>query len=158
MADLKALALEAGLFNPETYVASGNLVFASDQAPADLERILEIAIEARFGFTVDVIVRTASEWTRYIEANPFPEESRAAAKFVMLVLGKQPPDEEAVASLRKSASAEEKVEAKGDALWIWFGNGAGRSKIGTGPRRGIWTSRNWRTVLALGEMLSGRIR
>jgi uncharacterized protein (DUF1697 family) len=154
MAELRALAEELGLEEARTYVASGNLVFGSDEAPAKLERKLEQAIEGRFGFAVDVIVRSAEQWADYCANNPFPDESRRAPNFVMLVLGREPPDEAAVDALRARASAEEKVERRGDTIWIWFGNGSGRSKIGTGPAKGVWTSRNWRTVLALQDMLA----
>ena len=153
MADLRAVAEELGLEEPRTYVASGNLVFHSDDAPEAAEDRLEQAIEARFGFAVDVIVRSAEDWARYCASNPFPEESRRAPNLVMLVIGKRPPEEEALKALRARASPEEKVERRGGAIWIWFGNGAGRSKIGTGPSRGVWTSRNWRTVQKLEEVL-----
>ena len=157
MAELRELAQELGLGSVQTYVASGNLVFESDQAPAALEAKLERAIEARFGFPVDVIVRTGEEWAAIADGNPFPTESHGAPNLVMLVLGKEAPDEEAVSALRARASANEKVERVGDALWIWFGDGAGRSRIGTGPAKGVSTSRNWRTVQALREMTSHRL-
>ena len=153
MADLRAVAEALGLEDPRTYVASGNLVFASEEAPDVMEARLERGIEARFGFHVDVIVRAADEWAGYCEANPFPEESGRAPNLVLLVVGKQAPDEEALKRLRARATAEEKVELRGDAIWIWFANGAGRSKIGLAPGRGVWTSRNWRTVVKLKEML-----
>ena len=154
MAELRELAAGLGLEEPRTYVASGNLVFGSGEARADLERKLEQAIEARFAFTVDVIVRSAEQWADYCARNPFPEESGRAPNLVMLVIGKEPADDRAVAALRAKAAAEEKVEGRGEAVWIWFGNGSGRSKIGTGPAKGVWTSRNWRTVVAIQEMLA----
>jgi uncharacterized protein (DUF1697 family) len=154
MAELRELAAALGLEAPRTYVASGNLVFGSDEAPAELERQLETAIEARFGFAVDVIVRSAQQWAEYCGQNPFPEESLRAPNLVMLVTGKQAAEDAAVAALRTRATDEEKVERRGDALWIWFANGSGRSKLGSAPGKGVWTSRNWRTVLALQEMLA----
>lgn len=152
MAELRALAEEIGLRAPRTYVASGNLVLESGETPAKLESKLEAAIASRFGFSVPVIVRTAAEWTRTAAGNPFPEESAAKPGFVLLVVGKQPADDEIVSALRAKASANEKVERVGADLWIWFGDGSGRSKMGTGPKKGVWTSRNWRTVQALRDM------
>ena len=152
MADLRAVASGLGLADVRTYLASGNLLLGSDASPERLERMLEQAIERHFGFAVDVIVRSAGEWTAIADANPFPEESRTTPSLVMLVLGKEPPDEAAAAALRARAGANEKVERVGEALWIHFGGGAGRSRIGSGPGRGIWTARNWRTVEALREL------
>src|SRR5689334_15994643 len=58
MADLRAVAQSIGLADPKTYVASGNLMFRTDKSPATAGTQLERAIEKRFGFAVDVIVRT----------------------------------------------------------------------------------------------------
>ena len=152
MAELRTLAGEIGLGAARTYVASGNLVFESNMAASALEAELERAISSRVGFSVPVIVRSAAQWAKTAEGDPFPEESDASPALVHLVSGKQPADDAGVEALRAKASANEKVERVGADLWIWFGDGAGRSKLGTGPRRGIWTSRNWRTVQALREM------
>ena len=96
-----------------------------------------------------VIVRSGRDWARMADGNPFPAESQKTPSLVLLVCGKQAADDAAVAALRAKAGANEKVERVGGDVWIWFGDGAGRSKIGLGPRNGVWTSRNWRTVQAL---------
>ena len=63
MAELKALAAELGLNDPRTYVASGNLVFESGLSGETLEKKLEAAIEKEFGFSVDVIGQTISNFS-----------------------------------------------------------------------------------------------
>jgi uncharacterized protein (DUF1697 family) len=153
MADLRTLAAELELDVPRTYVASGNLVFGSSLKRDRLEARLERAIQDRFGFSVDVMVRSDAEWSAYRAANPFPAESEATPNFVMLCIGKAPPTDAEVEALRARAADNERVEVRGDAIWIWFGNGAGRSKIGSGPAKSVWTTRNWRTVIALDEMM-----
>ena len=153
MAELRALATELGLQTATTYVASGNLVFISDKNAGELETLLETAIAQRFGFAVDVIVRSAEQWSAYRAGNPMPEESERQPNLVMLVVGKQPAEEAQLELLRAQAGEQERIERRGDALWIWFGEGAGRSKIGTGTSKGVWTTRNWRTVQALDDML-----
>ncbi|MFN3387920.1 MAG: DUF1697 domain-containing protein [Allosphingosinicella sp.] len=155
MAALRDLAAALGLENPRTYVASGNLVFESGGSGAELEAMLERALEARFGFEVDVIVRSAAQWAGYRQGNPFPQESADTPNLVMIALGKQAPRQADVQALRAQAGPQERVEQVGDAIWIWFGGGAGRSKIGTGPARGVSTTRNWRTVVALDGMVNG---
>jgi uncharacterized protein (DUF1697 family) len=154
MAALRALAEEIGLESPRTYVASGNLVFSTGLTRPVIEQKLEGAIAERFGFSVDVIVRSASAWKAYCAANPFPKESEATPNLVMLCVGKEGPVQAQLDALRARADENEKVEIRGDAIWIWFGNGAGRSKIGTGPAKSIWTTRNWRTVVALDAMMN----
>ena len=154
MARLREIAEELGLAGSRTYVASGNLLFRSTDNPVDIEAKLEKAIAAEFGFPVDVIVRSARDWHGYAESNPFPRESEATPNFVMLSVGKATASDADVEAMRKRAADHERVERVGDALWLYFGQGAGRSKLGLSPAKGVWTTRNWRTVMKLDEMLS----
>ena len=154
MARLRTLAEEIGLAEPATHVASGNLVFSAEEDAGTLEARLEHAIEAEFGFAVDVIVRSAGDWAALAAANPFPQESADTPNLVMLTIGKQPATDAAVETLRAKAAENERVERRGEALWIWFGGGAGRSKLGAAPAKGVWTARNWRTVATLRDMLA----
>jgi len=55
MADLKRIAGELGLDNPTTYIASGNLLFASRKSERELKKALETAIENHMGKPVGVI-------------------------------------------------------------------------------------------------------
>src|SRR3954468_21044845 len=152
MAQLRALAEELGFANVRTYVASGNLVFDDDGEGAALEARLEQAIERAFGFPVDVIVRSAAQWVAYVRANPMMEESERHPNQVMMMTGKEAPTQADVDALARRASANERVALAGKAIWIWFGDGAGRSKLGGAGPKGVWTSRNWRTILKLEEM------
>ena len=153
MAELRGVAESLGLFRVRTLIASGNLLFDSDGTPAELEAALEGAVERQFGFPVDIMVRTAGQWSGYVAANPFPEEAAAAPKFLLLYIGKEEGAEAAVAYLAARAAPEEKVAGEGSAVWIYFANGGGRSKLASGPKPGLWTGRNWRTALAIKEML-----
>ena len=141
MAALRELAEAEGLRAVRTYVASGNIVFESDAEEGELETLLERAIADRFGFDVDVIVRSGSRWRGYAESNPFPEESTRAPNLVMMTVGKQAATDADIEALRGRAGANERVERREDAIWIWFGDGAGRSKLGAGEAKGVWTTR-----------------
>lgn len=155
MARLREIAAAIGLEHVRTYVASGNLIFASEASAERLEAELERAIEQAFGFAVDVLVRSQPQWADYVRGNPMPDLGEQHGNLLMLTLGKRPAIDADVEGLRAKASDNERVERAGEAIWIWFGDGAGRSKIGTGPRtKEVWTTRNWRTVLKLQEMLS----
>ena len=58
MADLRALCTALGLERPQTYIQSGNLLVDAKSGGTALRRLLEKELAARFGFAVDVIVRT----------------------------------------------------------------------------------------------------
>jgi len=155
MAALRETAEALGFEKVRTYVASGNLVFETEQAEGGLEAKLEKAIADRFGFDVDVIIRSASQWAAHARANPLKPESEKEPAFVHMTVGKRAPTEGDIAALSAKAGDNERVLSAGGAIWTWYGNGAGQSKIGTGKSTGVWTARNWRTVQTLQEMLEG---
>lgn len=158
MAELRELGAELGLEDVATYIQSGNLVFAARGKPAALEAELERAIEKKLGLKVPVIVRTAAQWSVYPDSVPFAAAARDEPNRLMLILAKAAPAVDAEAAIQARAAAGEKVKRAGDALWIHYPQGAGQSKLTPSLiDRAIGspaTSRNYKTVLKLGEMLS----
>ena len=156
MAELRTLCTKNGMTAVETYIQSGNLLFSAAGKPESLETELEDLIERRFKFRIAVIVRRASAWPAYIESNPFPDESAAEGNRVMLALSKRPPAPGAAPGLCARAANGERLEQVGDALYIYFPNGSGTSKLSPAVFDRLVgspvTTRNWRTVLKLGEM------
>ena len=171
MAELRSLASGLGWMDVRTYIQSGNVVFrmarSSEAATepgteieagsvAALEAELERAIGSHFGFSVPVVVRSAVAWSGHLAANPFPDASAVEPNLVMLALSKAPLREGAVDELRKHATNGERVYHAGDALWVHYAGGVGRSKISPGLLDRIVgspvTTRNWRTAVKLAEM------
>ncbi len=149
MAELRALCQEQGFGSVQSHIQSGNLVFS---ATADPTAALEAAVEKQFGFAVEIVVRTAGQWAGYVAGNPFPEQAAVEPNNVMLVLAKTAPGPDHLARLRRRASANERAALVGDAIWLYFGDGAARSKMIPDAAGGA-TARNWRTVLKLAEMV-----
>ena len=158
MAALRALCEDLGWDEVATYIQSGNIVFEAAGKPETLAAALEKAIAERFGLDVPVIVRTADQWAKYPAANPFPEAARDGPNRLMLLLSKRPPASDAAAKLQQRAADGEKLERSGDALWIHYPAGAGRSKLSPSLIDRLVgspaTARNYRTVLKLQEMLT----
>jgi uncharacterized protein (DUF1697 family) len=157
MAELRALCAELGWEDVRTYIQSGNVVFSAEGRNETLEAQLEAALAKHFGFTVPVMVRSAEQWSRYVAANPLPEASAAEPNRVMLCVAKEPVAEAAAAALQERARDGEQVRTGGGALWIYFPEGSGQSRLFSGGDRGAppATTRNWRTVLQIQEMLTG---
>ena len=157
MAELRSTCAEAGCEGVSTYIQSGNVVFTSNMTSQALEKGLEKAIEQAFDFTVPVIVRTASSWQRYVTGNPFPSEAKREANWVLLCLSKHPPKATAASDLQQRATQGERVVKRGDAIWIHYASGIARSKLSPTVldrhMASSVTTRNWRTVLKLDEML-----
>lgn len=156
MAELRSLCAELGWSNVQSYIQSGNLVFNATAKTIALEADLEKGIERRFGLSIAVVVRTADAWETYIGDNPFPEESATESNHVMLALAKKPPKPDAAEALNERAANGERVVRVGDALWIHYAEGAGKSKLSPALFDRLAgspvTARNWRTVLKLDEL------
>lgn len=156
MAELRALCVDLGWEEVETYIQSGNLVFKAPGKSEEIERRLEEAIEERFGMDVPVMVRTALQWAGYAAANPFPKAAEDEPNRLQLLISKASVKDDAAEKLMERAQAGESVKAAGGALWFHFPEGVGTSKLTPSAidkaAGSPSTSRNWRTVLKLREM------
>lgn len=156
MADLRSQCGELGWSDIQAYIQSGNILLNAETTADHIEDELERAINRRFGLSVPVIVRTAGDWSAYIPGNPFPEASKAEPNRVMLALSKATPKGDAEAGLQERAADGERIARVGDAFWIHFRRGAGKSKLSPGLVDRLVgspvTTRNWRTVLKLDEL------
>lgn len=157
MAELRSLCTEIGWDDVQSYIQSGNLLFASANSPARLENQLEEAIEQRFDLQIPVIVRSSKDWHEYAGTNPFPNASAETPNLVALALSKCTPNPDAAERLQERAADGERVALAGNALWIHFAAGTARSKLSPAVLDRLVgstvTARNWRTVCKLRDML-----
>jgi uncharacterized protein (DUF1697 family) len=71
MKELKAVFEDAGMLSVRTYINSGNVIFSSGlRGQKRLAKLLEQAIEERFGFDVTVVLRTVDDVRRLVKAIP----------------------------------------------------------------------------------------
>lgn len=159
MAELRTLCSGLGFADVQTYIQSGNVIFSAQGTAASLETTLEKAIAQQFGFPVDTLVRAAQEWPAYIKGNPFVDACAKEPQLVLMALAKRTPCKEAVAALRERAKDGERIEAAGPAIWFHHPSGSARSKLTPSLIDRLVgspvTTRNYRTVLKLGELASG---
>jgi uncharacterized protein (DUF1697 family) len=155
---LVELATAEGFTEVRHYINSGNLVFSAGGAPAVVEAKLQAAIEKRFGFFVDVVVRTAAQWEAYAKARPFPQSQVDRPHLVQLGLSKRPPLPGAVEALEERATAGERLKLVGDGLWIDYPAGIARTRLTPAAVDkavgSTVTARNWKTVCALAALLT----
>lgn len=157
MGDLRAMCEKIGLDEPQTLLASGNLVFHSSVASSEkLEQLLEQSSIRHLGVTTDYFVRTAKEWQATITANPFPGEAKRDPGHLLMMCLRDAPGAAAVTALQAAIKGRETVGVKGRQAYFVYPDGVGRSKLTitliekTLGTRG--TARNWNTVLKLGEL------
>lgn len=162
MAWLREAVADAGFADVATYLQSGNLVVsaATKDATEVARRVAAVIKEGR-GLDVVVTTRSRAEIARVVTGNPMPEHVGEPTKLQVSFLTDKPVAE-AVAELDPDAFAPERFVIDGREIYLWLPNGAGRSKLATFPwvkRIGVaGTARNWRTVLAVLDLLDSGSR
>ncbi len=158
MAGLRALLEELGHDAVRTHLQSGQAVFASGHGDEEsLAAELTRAIEKRFGFPVDVIVRDHAYLRAVAEACPFPAAD-LEPKQLHVTYFSAPVDEERFSPVDRPAFQPEDFRLGDRALYLYAPSGLGRSKLAEAlakPRmtKGlIATTRNWNTVTKLVEL------
>lgn len=158
MADLRATVEGAGCTDVATYIQSGNVVCRAHGTHAAIELRLEQAIAAAFGFHVDTVVRTAAQWSSYVDTAHFPDAAAARPNHLLLALAKRPLPASARDQLAARCTAGERIAALDDALWIDYCDGVARSKLTPAvldrAAGSPVTARNWRTAVTLQAMLA----
>ncbi len=158
MAELREECAALGWRAVQTYIQSGNVVFESDDEPAVLEAALEQAVARRFGFERPVIVRSAAQWAVYAAGSPFPDQERLQPNYLLLGVAKAPVASGAAEILQGRGAAGEQVRQTDDALWLWFPDGSGATKLTPAAidkaAGSPVTTRNWRTVAKLQDLLA----
>ncbi|HLZ83166.1 MAG TPA: DUF1697 domain-containing protein [Caulobacteraceae bacterium] len=149
MAELRAMAQNAGFAKVRTYIASGNLVFESDLAEAKVKAALEAALKAYAGKPVGVIVRTGWEMAAVLAANPFPD---APANRTVAIFLDDPPPADLVAAVTGRASEE--IAPGRREIYVHYPDGQGNSKLRI-PAARAGTARNLNTVATLAGMAAG---
>ncbi|MBZ6130084.1 DUF1697 domain-containing protein [Streptomyces olivaceus] len=158
MADLRALLEELGHGGVRTHLQSGQAVFASGHGDEEsLAAELARAIEKRFGFPVDVLVRDHAYLRAVAEACPFPAAD-LEPKQLHVTYFSAPVDEERFAPVDRSAFRPEEFRLGDRALYLYAPDGLGRSRLAEALARPrvnnglIATTRNWNTVTKLVEL------
>jgi uncharacterized protein (DUF1697 family) len=148
MADLKAIAEDFGLDRPRTFIASGNLLFASNAPEEKLRCMLEERLQAHMGKEVRVMLRTADEMAAVVRANPFAD---ASGNRVLAFFMNEAPPPNLLETVRNKA-ADERVAVGAREVFVAYGErGIGRSRLRI-PAAEAGTARNMNTVARLAEL------
>ncbi|MEU6770522.1 DUF1697 domain-containing protein [Streptomyces sp. NPDC046759] len=158
MADLRSLLTGLGLTGVRTHLQSGQAVFTTGRGDEEsLAAELTRAIEERFGFPVDVLVRDHAYLKAVAEACPFPAAD-LQPKQLHVTYFSAPVTPDRYAEIDPAAHLPEEFRLGDRCLYLYAPEGLGRSKLAEALSRPrltkglIATSRNWNTVLKLVEL------
>ena len=156
MADLRDLLPEHGYGNVGTLLQSGNVVLDTEQSAGELGPAIELAIERRFGFAVDVILRSRDELARVVATNPLREAATDGSKYIVAFMA-EPPASPVDDVLQGVDLGGDRYAVHGAEMYIWCPGGLLDSPLMTalgkasgGPSA---TVRNWNTVEKLHSMM-----
>jgi uncharacterized protein (DUF1697 family) len=157
MDELRRLYASLKLREPQTYVQSGNVIFRTDER--DLMRLskrIESAIEKKFGFQSDVVLRSTAQLREVMARNPFAKRRGIEPGKLLVTFLASDPGEEARVALRAIKCAPDELWIDGREAYIYFPNGVGRPTLSwhTIPKilKVSGTGRNWNSVTKMLEM------
>lgn len=161
MVELKRVLESAGCENIRSYIQSGNLVVSSSTKSKRLltGKMLK-ATEESFGFRPNLVLLSVAEFSSAIQNNPFPVAVAAPKTLHFFFLETQPtsPDLDGIAKL---AIPSEQFRLIDKVFYLYTPEGLGTSRLANSAERklGVYaTARNFNTVLAIAEMVSGKKR
>jgi uncharacterized protein (DUF1697 family) len=149
MADLREMFEELGFSEAQTLLQSGNVVFESDQTDSlAIVRTLEDGIANKFDYQIPVVLRRAEQMQ--ILFDKYPPSKDQETKFYHLLFLKETPSSGALDALKAAYDGPESIDLRGDELYVYYSDGAGRSKLTTNliekHLKVKATARNWNTV------------
>lgn len=160
MAELKKVFEAIGLCEVQTYIQSGNVLFKSNQGEKFLQGKIEHEIEAVFGFTVPVVLRTLAELEQLVSNCPFSEEevaeaeasSQAESQYVTLLT--HVPLQEKIALLDAYRGENDQYRIIGRDVFLLFNHSIRNSKLANNLfKLGVsGTVRNWKTINKLSTL------
>ena len=159
MGDLKACFESLGFGGVSTYIASGNVLFESDEADAaTLTTTIEGAIQSRFELPVKVVVLDQTAYARIVKAIPKPWIGDGTVRVNVAFVRRGTDSDQVVRGLEPDPAIEEVKAVDGAILWATRRDSLNRSvmrKLIGGAAYKELTVRNLNTTLKLHELLAG---
>lgn len=156
MADLKLHLEELNFENITTYIQSGNIIFTTNSKNIiKLEKLISDKIKEKYGFDVDVIIKTLTEFEYTLNNNPFIKQKKDPTKIYLTFLHSLP-TETNIDQLKLVDYSSEEYIMDGKNIFFYAANGYGTAKMNNNffekKLKVIATTRNWKTINKLFEL------
>ena len=153
MGALRSLFEDLGYDDVRTHINSGNVVFRSSKAPNVNE--LQAAVECELLVKARVLVRSAAELRKVVDANPFPKADPKQLYVTFLVAK---PSAKRVAAIDVPAGDTGRFEIVDREVYLHLTAGYSDTKLSNAffeKQLGVdATTRGWPTVLKLLDLAS----
>jgi uncharacterized protein (DUF1697 family) len=158
MADVKDCVEKLGYDDVSTFIASGNVLFAtSERNAAKLESTLEQALDRRFGLPIAVVVRSRADLRYTVEAIPSSWIGNDRLRVNVAFLRRTLDGRRLARELQPREGVDELVATKSALIWATRRDALTRSgmqKLIGGAAYKDMTVRNLNTTLKLHELLA----
>jgi uncharacterized protein (DUF1697 family) len=154
MPDLRALLERLGYGNVATHLQSGNALFTTTKGSASsIAARIEKQMTADLGVQSTIIMRTASELSGAVDANPFVE-AKIDPKQLHAVFLSAAPSSAKLKALDPDEYAPDEFAVGDGVVYLRLPNGVAGSKIPAldKPLGMAATMRTWRTTTRLSEL------
>ena len=157
MKDLIVILETLGCKNVKTYIQSGNVVFQTENLnTSKLSEQLSQEIDLQHNFKPNVLILSSNDFLQTINNNPYPEAESdpETLHFGFLESVPEDPNLDKLDSLKITS---ERFQLINQVFYLHAPDGIGRSKLAAQSEKAIgvsMTSRNWRTVFKLQEMMN----
>lgn len=153
MKDLVVMLEAMGAVQVNTYIQSGNVVFASaTELKQDWCHKFAKLIQEQKGFTPQLFLLQKQDIDKAIANNPFPVEDGKKLHCYFLAQG---PRHDTLQDIARIRAASEQTLLKDHLFYLYAPEGIGRSKLAAKVEnilRVPSTARNWNTVLKLAQL------
>ncbi|MGN6090367.1 MAG: DUF1697 domain-containing protein [Actinomycetales bacterium] len=159
MPALRVALADAGMRNVRTYLQSGNVVLESDLAdPEQLALAVRKTVEGCSGVDTPVIIRTPAEMREVVAWDPYPGAAARDPRLVTIVHLQKAPDGEAIARATGVDWGRDVLQVRGREAAICYAESMHQSRLQYQRLLTLLgvdgTARNWRTELAIADLLS----
>jgi uncharacterized protein (DUF1697 family) len=158
MAELRALLDELAYTDVATLLNSGNAVFrATKGTAASHAKQIAAAIEARMGFDVPVVVKSAKELKTIVAENPLAQAATNHSQ-LLTVFAQDNKTLAGLSTIAPLVQPPEQFVVGVGAAYLDCATGILESKAGEallGKAGKLVTTRNWATVLKLQALVTG---
>ena len=108
-----------GLDDVSTYIASGNVLFESGRAPAELEPKIEGMLETELGYGVDTFLRTPAQLKRVLKVVDLELGEPGAGESIFVTFMKRTPSKTARSTVERLSNDDDVLKvASNHLLWL----------------------------------------
>ena len=160
MAELKKMFESLNFEGVKTYIQSGNIAFRTKLgSTAGLQKHIHEAIQKTFDFDIPVTVLDEKELKKTQQNNPFLKERNEDESKLHVTFLSEEPDKDLAENLKETTRfLPDEWILSGRSVYIFCPGGYGKTKLNNNffekKLKVTATTRNWKTVNELVEMVS----